>query len=178
MKLAIAEVKLKAKLLLKQCKTNAQSLKTSRTNVIEPEALQLKHCLVFISQKLGLKNWQQAQALLSGSSPTQNNLNFGTMWYDTRCTALTNHWFSNYQEAKDFHASNQHMYLVPFNTQCAVVEKEYLLLLGFKENEFNDLKRISHDLISGYGSASWDHLARQRIHHQIKIENYLKGDTV
>jgi hypothetical protein len=164
MEIALNEVKTQAKKLLKAIKTDtalqqklAVPLKTFQLESIE--ALQLKHCLTLVSQQLGFSSWHHAQTILSGSQTLANRPDMGTAFYTKACGGLINLWFADYLQAKAV-LNNQATtrWLLPYQKQFIVVEKDYLDLLKMSEGCEKWWHDINHDLYGGYNSPAWDNL--------------------
>jgi len=133
----IQEIKVRAEILQKRVEQgDAQALK--RLSVLPelrkatPEALQefvatiqRKHCLAVISRELGFANYQHAQRVFAGE---ENENDFGTMLYPSRCGAL-NHWYANYQEARDLR-TQINGYLLAYKRHFFIVDHFFIELLG------------------------------------------------
>jgi hypothetical protein len=167
MELALNEVKLQAKKLLKQVKNDIVLPKKIQRYLVKqvPESsteLKLKHCLNVVSQHFGFINWHHCQNLLSGNSDFNDLQNVGTMFYNDNCGVYINQWFSTYDEAKNVLSKQvKTHYLLPYKTQFVIVTKEYLTSLGVDEQHMYLLQKIAHDLYHSYNSNEWDILTCQ-----------------
>jgi len=165
MNLAIKELKIQAKKLLKIIKTGEkittkmqQQLKA--LNLESIQEIKLKHCQFLVAKKYTFDSWQHALQVLSGNEIGNTSINLGTIFHSPRCDALINLWFANYPEAQTALAFDKNnRWLIPYKQQYIVVNKEYLKMVGI-DNAFEEQWRcIGHDLIKGYNSESWDMLA-------------------
>lgn len=169
MELALNELKTQAKKLLKVIKEknefeNKIKLQLKKIQITSPNEVKLKHCLILVAQQLGFENWHHAQLVLSGNATLTKNLDMGTVFYNNRCAAFINLWFSDYNQAKQALISNFEIsYLLPYKKQFIVVKKEYLLALNINENSHCLFANIHHDLYQGYNTPSWDELNYQVI---------------
>lgn len=162
MELALNEVKIQAKKLLKHIQ-NGNSLTPKITRYLKQQAVtpptnvQLKHCLNVIALHFGFTNWHHCQITLSGNSNLQEQPNLGTLLHNASCGAFINEWFATYQEAKEVLLKQyDSSYLLPYKTQFIVVKKEYLKSLGMDESYFSLLNQTEHDLFQSYNSKEWD----------------------
>lgn len=166
MELAIHEVKLQAKKLLKHIKTNDQ-LTPKVQRILRKQGvsaladIKLKHCLTAVSQHFGFSNWHHCQAILSGSH-TESIIDYGTLFYSDSCGSFINQWFSTYSEAKlVFLKQRDTSYLIPYKTQFVVVKREFIDNLFNSTDIFAQFKKVEHDLHTSYNSNEWDYLAFQ-----------------
>ncbi len=165
MNLAIKELKIQAKKLLKIIKAGDEiptkmKRQLKALNLESIQEIKLKHCHFLVAKKYSFDNWQQAQQVLSGSELTSTTINMGTLFHSSRCDAFINLWFANYAEAESALAlDKKNRWLIPYKHQYIVVNKEYLKMIGI-DNAFDKQWRcINHDLVKGYNSESWDILA-------------------
>jgi hypothetical protein len=165
MNLAIKELKIQAKRLLKSIKAGDEvSTKIQRhlkiLNIESIGEIKLKHCHFFIAKKFNFDSWQQAQQVLSGNEVSNATINMGTIFHSSRCDALINLWFATYAEAETalaFDGNNR--WLIPYKQQYIVVNREYLKMIGIDDSYEEQWGNINHDLVKGYNSESWDKLA-------------------
>jgi hypothetical protein len=146
---AINEVKIQAKKQLKQSKQEG-SLSENKP---------LKHYLQLISITLGFESWQQANAVLSGTSTSKYENDFGTLFHHRSCNALVNEWFADYQTAYTRYCRSDEHYLLPYKKQFVVAGKEYLFAIGLREEDLVLVEDIHRNWITGYGTHAWDRLA-------------------
>lgn len=164
MNLAIDEIKLLSKKLLKASKQTGQALRP--TLAVERDKLlqrypsgtaQLKHCQTQLAKSLGFSNWQHAVTVLSGKQEQSDQADWGCLWYCKACMAFSNQWFSRYEEAAGIHQQQEDSYLIGYKNQYVLVLKDYLNTLGLSDN---DIKHIEdRDLIANYPNFQWDQLA-------------------
>ncbi|NQZ80010.1 MAG: hypothetical protein HRT52_03230 [Colwellia sp.] len=165
MNLAISELKIQAKIMLKAIKAGGSLLtkqqRQLRTlNLESTQEIKLKHCHFLIAKKYGFDSWQHAQQILSGDELSNSMMNMGTLFHSSRCDALINLWFANYKEAQEALAiDEQNRWLIPYKQQYIVVNKEYLKMIGLDRGFDQHWLNIQHNLVKGYGSDSWDILA-------------------
>lgn len=175
---ALKELKIRAKKLLKAYQQDSLVLQPF-DNILRKQKwstrqeLKLKDCQNLLAIKCGFKGWQEAQQTLTGKASTGKNLSqdnavdFSGFLHSSSCDVLLNHWFANYQEAKQMLATNPDKVLLPYKRQFVVVGSEYLHLIGLSQTTnatpdiANLLGSIKRDLLKSYGSDEWDELAKQ-----------------
>jgi len=81
---------------------------------------------------------------------------------------LLNHWFSSYEEARQFLDENPDHYLIPYKKQFVVVDDNYLKTIGVWEGCADCWQAIGHDAHEGYGSHEWHELVWKRIENPRK----------
>lgn len=167
MELALNEVKIQAKKLLKHIQS-VDVLTHKLTRYLKQQAVssttdvQLKHCLNIVALHFGFTNWHHCQTTLSGNSNIKAQPNLGTLLYNSSCGAFINEWFTTYQEAKAVLTQQyESSYLVPYKTQFIVVKNEYLKSLGVNEESLYLLNQAKHDLFQSYNTQEWDQLIVQ-----------------
>lgn len=156
MNLALDEFKVKAKKLHKALKANPSNEKP----------IQLKDCLTLLSVNIGFASWQHASDYLRGKAGNVARANHGTLWYEHACCALTNSWFSTYDEALSFKTG----YVLPFKTQFVGADNEYLTLLGLDASDIGLVHQLDGDLVQGYATPQWDKLAQRRLRKTLQID--------
>lgn len=164
MHLAIDELKIKAKKLLKTILV----LDSSRADI------QLMACQRIVAKKLGFDDFNHARQLLTAKVKVATSADFGSMWYDASCIKYTNQWFSTYSEALEIHQHN-HYYLLPYKRQFLLVTEAFMFSLGLTEHELEPLGQAGGDLISCYASEVWDKLAQLRIRTAIDVDKLASG---
>lgn len=164
MELALNEVKIQAKKLLKAIKLDSNLLATikpslKKSDLASSEEIQLKHCLTIVSQQLGFENWYHAQTVLSGGNINNNNQRMGTLFYPKGADGFINEWFADYQQAK-IALSNQtdERWLLPYQSQFIVVKKDYILSFELDEESMRLWADINYNLVDIYNSDLWDKL--------------------
>lgn len=164
MNLAIDEIKLLSKKLLKASKQTKQilrpALEAERDKLLQrypSNTAQLKHCQTQLARSLGLSNWQHAVTVLSGKQALSDQADWGCLWYRKACMAFSNQWFSGYEQAADIHQQQDNSFLIGYKNQYVLVLKGYLNTLGLSDN---DIKHIQNrDLVASYPTPLWDQLA-------------------
>lgn len=165
MELALNEIKVQAKLLMKEINKGhelpSHLIKAmNKFNLPDRNDIKLKHCLTVISQRHGFKSWHHAYTILSGKVDTEIDGDMGTIFHHHRCDALINLWFSTYEEAKAVLGSQQEKaWLLPYKTQFIVVKSEFIELLNIPLNTEALENLPERDFYLGYNSTSWDTLA-------------------
>lgn len=174
MELALNEVKIQAKKLLKIIRVESNFLPTmelplKRLGLPLSDEIQLKHCLTIVSHQLGFDNWRQAQNILSGNYETKNSLNMGEFFYPQGCNGLINEWFADYQQAKITLANNSKLkFLLPYKSQFIVVKKEYISLFKINQELMGLWTDINHNMVDSYNSLAWDKLTCEIIKNRSK----------
>ena len=160
------EIKTRARLLQKLLETrntaaSKRALILSRQRSWEiPESWQLKHCMNLAAADAGFQNWEHARIVLGGEVRPGEDM--GDFWHGPEVAVFINHWYASYAEAQQQLRANEAGYLLPYRCQYLVVTGDYLQALGISAApEFWNV--IGHDLVQGYGSASWLNLAQQRL---------------
>ena len=165
MQLAIEEVKIRAKKLLKQLRSG-QSLGWITVQRAS-EDWQLKHIQLLLARQLGFGDWQHAHQILSGAVHGDAKVDFGQLWYERACGTLVNHWFADYQEARQtLHTLEDHC-LYPFRHQFVVAAPLYAELLGLPALTSPEWQQTNRDLVKGYGGSGWQQLTLRRICHKL-----------
>jgi len=165
MELALNEVKIQAKKLLKSLKIDSDLQRVmqrplNKLALTSLDELKLKHCLTIVSQQLGFVNWHHAQGILSGSKKANGPLNMGTFFYPKGSGAFINEWFANYPEArKTLEEQTKSKYLLPYKNQFLVITKGYISLFKIDEQLMFLWDEIEHNMVESYNSLAWDKLA-------------------
>lgn len=169
---ALTEVKIRAKRLLKanqrQDSNVVQRLATITAKLaISQTKIQLKHCLQVIALELGFNDFNHCQRVLSGQA--QKGEDLGQLFHSQRCDSMLNHWFSQYQEARDFCQGTENNLLLPFKKQFFVVNRQnYFTILKLDVSSGLPTKEApSWDLVDNYASTDWDNLAFMMIQHKL-----------
>lgn len=160
MERALNELKTQAKKLLKSCKQHdsealARIDKWHKYLQVVESDLKLKHCQLLLAKELGFSDWQHIQKILSGgANKAKIELNFGSLFHSTACSAFINQWFAHYDDAKK--ASDGKDFIFPYKRQFIVASTDYMQALGLTEM---DLKSSNEqDLFACYPSDAWDDL--------------------
>ncbi len=128
---ATTEVKLRARLLkraIDRKEPRALERLASLRAVNRPQAGEVKHkhCLDLVAQEFGFANFSQAREVFAGETLASD---FGTLLEVNASSGLLNHWFANYEEAREFHEANGG-YLLGYRRQSVVVKRPYIEALG------------------------------------------------
>ncbi|HRI62724.1 MAG TPA: hypothetical protein PK156_00755 [Polyangium sp.] len=164
----IEEIKVRAKLLqkriehgepdaLERLRILPELRKSTPENLKEfAVAIQRKHCFAVVSRELGFAGYQHAQRVLSGDEAEND---FGTMLYPSRCGAL-NHWYANYQEARDLRAEING-YLLAYKRHFFIVDGYFIQTLGLDPTD-PDWDAIGRDWVKPADSE-----ARRRLYGKL-----------
>lgn len=180
---ALDELKAQAKILLKSIRSNnphaIQRLAKYSDKKIHSEPLELtyaeiaklKHCQHVVSRERGFNHWRHAHSVLSRSNTHDEahlniKIDMGTLWHGQACHGLTNHWFTNYQEARSMLESSSDDYLIPYKLQFIVVSQEYMEALGLYQILKRLWKETGRNLVAIYGQSAWDEIAYARLRNQ------------
>ena len=161
MELAINEVKIQAKKLLKTLKSDEDAFEShpqlAKMGITHQDDLQLKHTLTIIAITLGFKQWQQASAVLSGQLDKSTPQQMGTLFYPKAGHGLTNEWFADYQAAKTvLDGSDNSKWLFPYKNQFIVVDTNFLAAFRFDDKTRQLLSLINRDMAASYNCETWD----------------------
>lgn len=182
----IEELKIRAKKLLKTSPVPTDLLKLTRSasrspstptaehptltqDMIQHNAVQLKHCQRYIARQFGFADWEHARRVLSCESyfadhasqgQRQHRQGYGAFWYTSHCTRFLNHWCKDYAEAQKVH-QRQGGYLLPYNRQFMVVQRDFIQGLGLDADD-PIWQRIDYNWCEGNQSVR-QQLAFQRI---------------
>ena len=174
MELALNEVKIQAKILLKTL-TNDSAVFDSfqpilaRAGVEHSADLKLKHCLSFISAQLGFRSWQQAIAVLTGKAQSGNTQNMGTLFYPNGVHGITNEWFASYDEAKAMITTEPNKrWLFPYKNQYIVVKQDYIAAFKFTDESKQLLASVGGDMAASYNTIVWDKVCLAIIKNRAK----------
>lgn len=133
----IQEIKVRAEILQKRIEQGDTSaferlrvlpeLRKATSEVLQEfaKAIQRKHCFAVISRELGFSGYPHAQRVLSGDEAEND---FGTMLYPARSGAF-NHWYANYEEARDLRAQING-YLLAYKRHFFIVDQYFIESLG------------------------------------------------
>jgi hypothetical protein len=174
MELALNEVKIQAKKLLKAIKTDSNLLPTmklplKKLDVPISAEIKLKDCLNIIAHQLGFENWYQAQVVLSGSNKNVQGLDMGTFFYPRGADIFINEWFANYQQAKNTLLEKAgEKWLLPYKKQFIVVKSNYISTFKLDKKLILLWTDLDHDMVDGYKSKAWDKLACEIIKNRSK----------
>lgn len=87
--------------------------------------IQRKHCFAVVSRELGFSGYPHAQRVLAGD---ENEVDFGTTLYPGG-HGMFNHWYANYEEARDLRAEIQG-YLLAYKRHFFIVDRHFIESLG------------------------------------------------
>lgn len=165
MQLAVNELKIRAKLLLKALRSGHRPDWLSGSQSLRDE-WQLKDCQTLLAQKSGFRDWHHARLILSGEATRDVSPDFGELWYARACGVLINQWFADYAPARQALLAEGGSCLFPYKRQFVVAAPLYTELLGLSEQTLA-WHSLNHDLIDGYGTPAWDLLALACLCHKL-----------
>jgi hypothetical protein len=162
----IDELKIRARLLRKALVSRdvaalarAAAVSRQRRWTI-PDEWPLALCLNIVSVEAGFDQWNHARIVLGGEAAGGDDM--GRFWYDKACSALLNHWFAGYDDARASLQAHSGRYLFPYDRQFIVADAPFVVVLGL-DPAAPEWAGIGRDLVSGYGTAEWASLVRQRL---------------
>jgi len=167
----IDELKIRARLLRKALVShNADAL--ARASLVSrqrrwtiPEEWPLALCLNIVSVEAGFDQWNHARIVLGGEAARGDDM--GRFWYDKACSALLNHWFAGYDDARASLQAHSGRYLFPYDRQFIVADAPFVVAIGL-DPAARVWERIGGDLVGGYGTVDWKVLVERRL-RQIRI---------
>ena len=167
----IDELKIRARLLRKALVShNADAL--ARASLVSrqrrwtiPEEWPLALCLNIVSVEAGFDQWNHARIVLGGEAARGGDM--GRFWYDKTCSALLNHWFAGYDDARASLHAHSGRYLFPYDRQFIVADAPVVMTIGL-DPAAPAWESIGRDLVGGYGTAEWKALVEQRL-RQMRI---------
>lgn len=175
MELALNEIKTQAKIKLKAIKSGKQLIKQPKRSPVgiklpDRQEIQLKHCLIYIAQELGFKNWHHAQHILSGSN-NQISLGMGKFFYPKGASYFINEWFSDYQEAKQVldALETSTAWLLPYNNQFIIVKSNYIDIFKLDNQTSLLWTTVRYDMVASYNTLAWDQITYGIIKNRPKL---------
>jgi len=87
-------------------------------------AIQRKHCFAVVCRELGFSGYPHAQRILAG----EDEADFGTTLYPGG-HGMFNHWYANYEEARELRAEVQG-YLLAYKRHFFIVDEHFIESLG------------------------------------------------
>jgi hypothetical protein len=160
MKIALNEIKIQAKKLLKTLKSDGKATlhrSLKKLSLTTLDELKLKHCLTIVSQQLGFTNWHHAQEVLSGDKKQLDALDMGTFFYPDSGGVFINEWFASYSQAKTaFLDKVKPCWLLPYKNQFIVVTQDYINIFKFDKKLTLLWSDVDNNMVEGYNSLAWD----------------------
>jgi hypothetical protein len=167
----IEELKIRARLLRKALVSRdgaalarASAASRQRRWTI-PDEWPLALCLNVVSVEAGFDQWNHARIVLGGEAVAGGDM--GRFWYDKACSALLNHWFAGYDDARASLHAHSGRYLFPYDRQFIVADAPFVVALGL-DPAARVWESIGRDLVGGYGTVEWKVLVEQRL-RQMRI---------
>lgn len=161
---ACQELKIRARLLLKALQTQDASalarshLASKKLAWPTPEKWTLRHAMNIVAFEAGFLHWEHAREYLTGrfaqDIPASRFADPGEFWHLRNGHGFINQWFATYAEARQLRDSRHG--LLPYKNQFMLAEADYLAALGLPAGQ-------SQDLVSDYGSTSWQALCMARL---------------
>ena len=130
-----------------------------------PDEWPLALCLNIVSVEAGFDQWNHARTVLGGEATAGDDM--GRFWYDKACSALLNHWFASYDDARASLHAHSGRYLFPYDRQFIVADAPFVVALGL-DPAVPEWDSIGRDLVGGYGTGEWKALVEQRL-RQLRI---------
>jgi len=112
------------------------------------------------AREVGFLHWDHARRVLGGTATPDEDM--GDFWHAPRTGLLLHAWFARHDEARQVFASRRGGFLLPYRRQCFIVDAPFIEALGLDAADAA-WQAIDHDLVAGYGTPSWRHLAWQRV---------------
>lgn len=161
---ACQELKIRARLMLKALQAQDASA-LARSNLASkkqawptPEKWTLRHAMNIVAFEAGFLHWEHAREYLTGQFvpdiPASRFADPGEFWHLRNGHGFINQWFASYDEARQLRDARHS--LLPYKNQFMLAEADYLAALGLPTNP-------SQDLVSDYGSTSWQALCMARL---------------
>lgn len=145
----IEELKVRARVRLNQARREGQA-----------SASPLRAQLQRAAQEVGFAHWDQARQVLSGRASQDDDM--GCFWHAPRTGILLHHWFARHDEASAVLTQLPSGFLLPYRRQCFIAQSPFIQALGVDAAD-PAWQALGHDLVRGYGTPAWQHLARQRV---------------
>lgn len=123
----ISELKVRAKILLKQSPALPELLKLAKGHQV-----QLKHCQHYVARNMGFSDWLHASQILACAGSLEGD--YGSFWYQDRCATSLNHWCRHLPEAKQVMAQFGGV-ILPYKTQFFVATLAHFTNLGMYYDE-------------------------------------------
>lgn len=155
--ISLAEAKIQAQILLKQLNSSNTELKSVATGKINSylktvnleltsDKIQLKHCLAYIADHYGFKNWASCKFYFEQTQLTVFTPRGG----------FFNQWFSSYREAKQI-LEQSGGYLLPYKNQFFICESGYIEYLGLNPEDPKWAK-IAYNWVEPEDTGAWQEL--------------------
>lgn len=123
-------------------------------------ATTLRDQLHLAAREVGFAHWEQARQVLSGQSTPTDDM--GTFWHAPKTGLLLHLWFARHDEAATVFAAQRKGFVLPYRRQCFIVQAPFIEALGLDAAD-PAWQALGHDLVAGYGTPAWRHLAWQRV---------------
>lgn len=120
----------------------------------------LREHLQAAAREVGFVHWEQAHRVLGSQAALGDDM--GNFWHAPKTGLLLHLWFARHDEALAVFAPQRQGFLLPYRRQCFIVQKPFIEALGLDAAD-PAWQALGHDLVAGYGTPAWRHLARQRI---------------
>ncbi len=145
----VEELKVRARVRLNQARRNGTG--TAQT---------LGSHLQAVAREVGFLHWEHARRVLGGLA--MQSMDMGDFWHAPRTGLLLHTWFARHDEAAAVLADRRDGFLLPYRRQCFIVQEPFISALGLDAGD-PAWQALGHDLVAGYGTRAWQHLAWQRI---------------
>lgn len=165
----IKELKIKAKLALKNYRENPNSLPIWAKPVAPQNnsELTLKSLLRIAAKKAGFSDWHHARHILDGHWKPGDDA--GTFWYSPKCMVFLNIWCRNLEEAEQEMANQPDAVLYPYKKQFVIGDESYAAVLGLQEQYLEMKWDNSRNLTNRSNISIWEECALARISNIFSI---------
>ena len=124
------------------------------------DAQTLREHLHAVAREVGFVHWEHARQVLGGEAAPADDM--GNFWHAPKTGLLLHAWFARHEEARAVLVQQRGGFLLPYRRQCFIVQAPFIEALGLEAAD-PAWSAIDHDLVAGYGTPAWRHLAWQRI---------------
>ena len=107
----------------------------------KPSSFRLKHGLAVIAQEHGFKDWRELKSRLE----TEELLRLDTYFCRGQCAGMLNHWFTQYQDARDYHLEFGGV-LLPYRNQFFVATVDFVERFGMAKTD-SDWQSMGYDWV-------------------------------
>jgi hypothetical protein len=105
--------------------------------------IQRKHCLAAAAREAGFQGWEHAIRVLGGDEGEPDH---GELLCPKNAATFLNHWFANYDEAREVHAASGG-YLLAFRRQTFIAGRDYVATTLALDPDDADWTAIAFDWV-------------------------------
>ncbi|WP_235505285.1 hypothetical protein [Acidovorax sp. Leaf160] len=113
-----------------------------------------------VAREVGFLHWEHARRVLGGAAAPDTDM--GDFWHVPRTGLLLHSWFARHGEAAAALTGQPDGFLLPYRRQCFIVSAPFIEALGLAAAD-PAWQALGRDMVAGYGTPAWRHLAWQRI---------------